>query len=449
MCAIIADTDYHRFAIGSSCVATNASGPINEIHLVSYSEDANRIDTDLAFSLQGTEGNLIGYEVSQLSSSPYNRGTLVAAAASTATETNGNKLIFYQIKERAAETLLDVSPTRVPQEPEEGKEDGNADDADPQKDTIQEMSISVKTVLECGQPESGPTSAIHSIVWEDLEPMEGQEHSQLITADKSRVQLWDLNQMILDQEIQTSSLMPNDIDAQDSECLVVKRDPHDQKLIALGLEDSVKVLDIRKQVNSRGDLSFTAHIDQVLDLAYNQSRLHTMATSGTDGAVRIWDLRKPDRTILTFDDDHSGHWINKVRYNQYHDQLLLTGSTSTFISLYRACSVSTAPSPGQYGFTDLNNTNTFNMSMADSVSNYSGGNSSFMNSSRMSLGSAAGGRSGSKPTQDKCVQRYELEDSVTAVEWSGADAWVFAALSYNGIFQINTVPSKEKYRILL
>ena len=82
-----------------------------------------------------------------------------------------------------------------------------------------------------------------------------------------------------------------------------------------------------------------------------------MATSGTDGAVRIWDLRKPDRTILTFDDDHSGHWINKVRYNQFHDQLLLTGSNSTFVSLYRACSVSTAPTPSQYGFTDLNNTN--------------------------------------------------------------------------------------------
>ena len=47
------------------------------------------------------------------------------------------------------------------------------------------------------------------------------------------------------------------------------------------------------------------------------------------------------------------------------------------------------------------------------------------------------------------MQRYEQEDSVTAVEWSGADAWVFAALSYNGIFCINTVPSKEKYRILL
>ena len=92
------------------------------------------------------------------------------------------------------------------------------------------------------------------------------------------------------------------------------------------------------------------------------------------------------------------------------------------------------------------------MSIADSASNFSGGggNSSFMNSSRASIGglSTSGGRSG-KSVQDKCVQRYELEDSVTAVEWSGADAWVFAALSYNGIFCINTVPSKEKYRILL
>lgn len=232
--------------------------------------------------------------------------------------------------------------------------------------------------------------------------------------------------------------------------MAVKRDPHDQKLIALAVEDAVKIVDLRKKQmksKSSGDLSFTAHLDQVLDIAYNQSKLHTVSTSGTDGAVRIWDLRKTDRTVLTFDDDHSGHWITKVRYNQFHDQLLLTGSTSTFVSLYRASSVSTQPSPSQYGFTDMNNTNTFNMSIVDSASNFSG---SFMNSSRVSQGGSGGRTGGSaKSVQDKCVQRYELEDSVTAVEWSGADAWVFAALSYNGIFSINTVPSKEKYRILL
>ncbi len=52
-------------------------------------------------------------------------------------------------------------------------------------------------------------------------------------------------------------------------------------------------------------------------------------------------------------------------------------------------------------------------------------------------------------SQDKLVQRYELEDSVHQIEWSASDPWIFAGLSYNGTFFINHVPSKEKYKILL
>ena len=70
------------------------------------------------------------------------------------------------------------------------------------------MSVSVKHVLDCG-PSGNNGQGIHSIVWEDLEPMEGQEHSQLITADKSRVQIWDLNSQAVSTEIQTSSLLSN------------------------------------------------------------------------------------------------------------------------------------------------------------------------------------------------------------------------------------------------
>ncbi len=47
------------------------------------------------------------------------------------------------------------------------------------------------------------------------------------------------------------------------------------------------------------------------------------------------------------------------------------------------------------------------------------------------------------------ILRAELEDSVLAVDWSHKDAWVFAAASYNGTLVVGTVPSKEKYRILL
>ena len=73
--------------------------------------------------------------MSQLSSSPYNRGTLVAAAASTHVSTAGeesnNKLVFYSIQEKQAATMLDISPTRhdeaaAGEDPESAEKDDEA-----------------------------------------------------------------------------------------------------------------------------------------------------------------------------------------------------------------------------------------------------------------------------------------------------------------------------------
>lgn len=52
--------------------------------------------------------------------------------------------------------------------------------------------------------------------------------------------------------------------------------------------------------------------------------------------------------------------------------------------------------------------------------------------------------------EDGLVGRYEEhEDSVYAVEWSSADPWTFASLSYDGRLVLNKVPRKYKYQILL
>ena len=71
--------------------------------------------------------------------------------------------------------------------------------------------------------------------------------------------------------------------------------------------------------------------------------------------------------------------------------------------------------------------------------------------SNIDLGSERSSRSKGQDNsvQDKMIFRAELEDSVVAVEWSQKDAWVFAAASHNGTLVVGTVPSKEKYRILL
>ena len=52
--------------------------------------------------------------------------------------------------------------------------------------------------------------------------------------------------------------------------------------------------------------------------------------------------------------------------------------------------------------------------------------------------------------EDGVISMYEEhEDSVYAVEWSAADPWLFASLSYDGRLVINRVPRATKYKILL
>ena len=56
----------------------------------------------------------------------------------------------------------------------------------------------------------------------------------------------------------------------------------------------------------------------------------------------------------------------------------------------------------------------------------------------------------SDPLEDGVLATYEEhEDSVYAVDWSAADPWVFASLSYDGRLVINRVSRHFKYRILL
>ncbi len=51
---------------------------------------------------------------------------------------------------------------------------------------------------------------------------------------------------------------------------------------------------------------------------------------------------------------------------------------------------------------------------------------------------------------DVLVKAYtEHEDSVYAVAWSACESWVFASVSYTGRVIVSSVPSSEKYKILL
>ena len=47
---------------------------------------------------------------------------------------------------------------------------------------------------------------------------------------------------------------------EEKECTTMKRDPHDEKMIAIGVDEQICLLDMRKEAKS-ADVSFIAHYD--------------------------------------------------------------------------------------------------------------------------------------------------------------------------------------------
>ena len=96
-----------------------------------------------------------------------------------------------------------------------------------------------------------------------------------------------------------------------------------------------------------------------------------------------------------------------MRFNPFHDQLVLSASTDARVKLWRAASISSAP------LVDLEDDDS------------------------------------EQDVLDKEIKTFEFEDSVYSVAWSAADAFVLASVSYDGQLAVNHVCPQEKNRILL
>ncbi|XP_050671388.1 EARP-interacting protein homolog [Leptidea sinapis] len=143
-----------------------------------------------------------------------------------------------------------------------------------------------------------------------------------------------------------------------------------------------------------------AHRQLCRDLDFNPNRQFHLASAGDDAALNIWDYRSGKEPIFSRT-DHS-HWVWSVRYNSYHEQLLVTGSSDGRALLTAAASVC-----------HLDHT-------------------------------------AAPLLEDGVLQSYEQhEHSVYCVEWSSADPWTFASLSYDGRLVLSRVPRHFKYKILL
>ncbi|XP_015600749.1 EARP-interacting protein homolog isoform X2 [Cephus cinctus] len=179
-------------------------------------------------------------------------------------------------------------------------------------------------------------------------------------------------------------------------------------------ENNVRGWDFRKPSETAWNIP-AAHSQIIRDLDFNTNRQYFLSTCGDDGYMKFWDIRHPSEPVMSRM-EHS-HWVWNIRINRFHDQLILTSSSDSRVILSSIASISSEP----FG----------HVSPEDDTT------SAEENSNKDKL-------------EDGVVGKYEEhEDSVYAVEWSSADPWTFASLSYDGRLVLNKVPRKYKYQILL
>jgi WD40 repeat protein len=179
-------------------------------------------------------------------------------------------------------------------------------------------------------------------------------------------------------------------------------DPHAVDALAVSSGTGIKILDWRTDttVPTGTVASFPAHRYNITDVDYNPNKPYVLATSGQDGLLKFWDIRLAKHPVLVARGGHN-HWATNVKYNPFHDQLVLSSGTDSSVNLWRVSTISSAPL--------LDDTCAPNVR----------------------------------------VDRHEHGDSVYAIAWGAADAWIYMSLSYDGKAVLNHVPSKEKYKILL
>ncbi|KAG8124226.1 hypothetical protein E2320_019516 [Naja naja] len=238
---------------------------------------------------------------------------------------------------------------------------------------------------------------------------------KLISLADNHLLLWDL------QQSSTKAVLSNSVTLEGKGQLKFtsgKWSPHHNcSQIATANDTAIRGWDIRT-MNQIYCIE-NAHGQLVRDLDFNPNKQYYLASCGDDCKVKFWDTRNVNEAVKTLE-EHS-HWVWNVRYNHSHDQLVLTGSSDSRVILSNMVSISSEP------FGHLVDDDEFSdqedRQQDDKIK---------------------------EPLQDSIIATYEEhEDSVYAVEWSSADPWLFASLSYDGRLVINRVPRALKYHILL
>lgn len=192
--------------------------------------------------------------------------------------------------------------------------------------------------------------------------------------------------------------------------------------------------------------------NKIRSIDFNPNSQYYIASGGDDCRANFWDLRQSSKPALRLQ-THS-HWIWSIRYNPFHDQLVLSAGSDARVVLMRAQSVASDP----YG----NIAGDDEGDLGDSVEDHGEGESgeedaheenekqpeAMKDDKISSVDSEQIHRREMQQSGDGLISVYEEhDDSVYATEWA-TDPWIFASLGFESRLVISKVPKAEKFSIL-
>ena len=309
-----------------------------------------------------------------------------------------------------------------------------------------EAISSLEKVAEFGVSQAGEKMGKCSL----FKPEEG---SSVITFDSSSIKIWDVaggsHEASRSIPIQSPSLSKYKTFGQAIPLVnVMKWSPHSNaSILGLTMGGLIYGLDMRLPSESQYVWCLPGHNGSVRDIDFNPNAQYVLASAGDDCESRFWDIRNPSRPSVSLR-SHS-HWIWSIRFNQFHDQLVLTASSDSHVVLSRVSSLASQPF-GHELLGDLDNLSVDQDSVSrDRVSNGSTQIAKSVDGDTLSIESRKSRTPSAKEANDKAIASFEEhEDSVYCAEWSTADPWVFSSLSYDGRLIVNKVPKSEKLNIL-
>ncbi|XP_058407838.1 EARP and GARP complex-interacting protein 1 isoform X1 [Diceros bicornis minor] len=391
-----AETDAIRFLVGTQSLKYD-----NQIHIIDFDDENNIINKNVLLHQVG--------EIWHISASPADKGVLATCynkRMDLNTHVVGEKsetgsVPFHGGWEQASDSkvLTCAAVWRMPKEVEPGSHE-SPDDASSTAHTLE---------LLCHLDNTAHGS-MACVVWEPT-----GDGKKVISLADNHILLWDL------QESSSQAVLASSASLEGKGQLKFtsgRWSPHHNcTQVATANDTAVRGWDTRSM--SQIYCIENAHGQLVRDLDFNPNKQYYLASCGDDCKVKFWDTRNVTEPVKTLE-EHS-HWVWNVRYNHSHDQLVLTGSSDSRVILSNMVSISSEPFGHLVDDDDL----------SDQEERRPEDKSQ-------------------EPPQDSVIATYEEhEDSVYAVDWSSADPWLFASLSYDGRLVINRVPRALKYHILL